>query len=158
MSGPDSGRLPGNPEQHAQALLRYAQLLSGDRARAAEVVRQTLLRAERVPEVADVPPRSARAWLLSNVRNMIGATDSAWPDHAAPDEINAAVDRLLLGDALAQLPASDRYVLRHACHQRRTTEQIAADLGISEEVVKASLHGALRTLSPQLREMGVAPA
>jgi RNA polymerase sigma-70 factor (ECF subfamily) len=157
MSGADSGQSRGNHDQHAPALFRYAQLLTGDRARAAEVVRQTLLRAERVPEVADGPPRSTRAWLLSNVRDLIG-TGSGWPDHAGPDEINAAVDRLLLGDALAQLPAADRDVLRHAYHQRRTTEQIAADLGISEEVVKSTLHGALRTLSPQLRDLGIAPA
>jgi RNA polymerase sigma factor (sigma-70 family) len=55
--------------------------------------------------------------------------------------------------ALAQLPAEDRAVLRHAFYEHRTTAQIAADLGISEEAVKSSLHGALRTLWPRLREL-----
>jgi RNA polymerase sigma-70 factor (ECF subfamily) len=169
MSGPDSGNLRGNHDQHAPALLRYAQLLTSDRARAAHVVQQTLLRAGRDPEVADSPARSARAWLFSNARKMlvddrrdtdisneIGAVGSVWPDRAAPKEINAAVDRLLLADALAQLPAEDRAVLRYAYYERRTTAQIAADLGIAEGAVKSRLHGALRTLWPQLREMGVA--
>jgi RNA polymerase sigma-70 factor (ECF subfamily) len=157
MSGADSGQSRGNHVQHAPALLRYAQLLTGDPARAAEVVRQTLLRAERDPEVADATPRSARAWLFSDARDMIGAAGSAWPDHPGPDEINYAVDRLLLGDALAQLAAADRDVLRHAYYRRRTTAQIAADLDIDEDAVKQRLHGALRTLFPLLREMGVEP-
>jgi RNA polymerase sigma-70 factor, ECF subfamily len=169
MSGPDSGNLRGNHDQHAPALLRYAQLLTSDRARAAVVAQQTLQRAGRDPEVADSPARSARAWLFSNARNLIvddrhntditneiGAAGSVWPDRAAPKEINATVDRLLLADALAQLPGGDRTVLRYAYYERRTTAQIAADLGITEEAVKSRLHGALRTLWPQLREMGVA--
>jgi RNA polymerase sigma-70 factor (ECF subfamily) len=63
--------LRANHDQHAPALLRYAQLLTSDRARAAHVVQQTLLRAMRDPEVADSPARSARAWLFSNARNML---------------------------------------------------------------------------------------
>src|ERR1700760_1662025 len=150
MSGPDSGRLPGNHDEHAPALLRYAELLSGDRARAADAVQQTLLRAQRDPEVADIPRRAARAWLLGNVRNAIGMSGTpAWSDGAGPAEVNTVVDRLLLGDALAQLPAADRDVIRHAYYQRCTTEQVAADLGVPKEAVKSMLHSALRTLWPR---------
>src|SRR3977135_917103 len=108
MSGPDSGNLRGNHDQHAPALLRYAQLLTSDRARAAHVVQQTLLRAGRDPEVADSPARSARAWLFSNARKMlvddrrdtdisneIGAVGSVWPHRGAPKGHNAAAARLL---------------------------------------------------------------
>ena len=79
-----------------------------------------------------------------------------WSDHAGPVEVNAAVDRLLLGDALAQLPADHRAVIRRAYDQRCTTAQIAADLHIAEGTVKSSLHDALRALRLQLREMRVA--
>jgi RNA polymerase sigma-70 factor (ECF subfamily) len=65
------------------------------------------------------------------------------------------VDRLLLGDALAQLPADHRAVVRRA-YQRCTTAQIAADLHIAEGTVKSSPHDALRALRLQLREMRVA--
>jgi RNA polymerase sigma factor (sigma-70 family) len=69
---------------------------------------------------------------------------------------HTAVDRLLLGDALAQLPADHRAVVRCAYCQGCTTAQIAADLHIAEGTVKLRLHDALRALSLQLREMGVA--
>ena len=61
----------------------------------------------------------------------------------------------------ARFEESDAYddlqrdVLRYAHYQRLSTEQIAADSGISEEAVKATLHDALRTLWPRLRELGL---
>jgi RNA polymerase sigma-70 factor (ECF subfamily) len=86
----------------------------------------------------------------------IAASDSVWADRAAPEEVNAAVDRLLLGDALARLPADHRAVVRCAYRQGCTTAQIAADLHIADGTVKSRLHDALQALSVQLREMGVA--
>jgi RNA polymerase sigma-70 factor, ECF subfamily len=168
MDGPDSGELRGIYDEHAAALYRYALLLSGNRARAADVVRETVLRARRDPEVDDSPAPSARAWLFTVARNIIiddqrsvsseiGAPDSVWPDRAAPEDVNAAVDRLLLGDALAQLRADHRAVVRCAYYGGCTTAQIATDLHIAEGTAKSRLHDALRALSRQLREMGVAP-
>jgi RNA polymerase sigma-70 factor (ECF subfamily) len=169
MDSPDSGELRGIHDEHEAALYRFALLLTGNRARAADVVQETVLRARRDPEVADSPAPSARAWLFTVARTMviddarragfsneIGAPDSVWPDRAAPEEVNATVDRLLLGDALAQLPADHRAVVRRAYCQSCTTAQIAADLHIAEGTVKSRLHDALRALSVQLREMGVA--
>jgi len=165
MDSPDSGELRGIPDEHAAALYRYALLLTGNRARAADVVQETVLRARRDPEVADSPAPSARAWLFTVARNMIiddqrsaGLSNEigAWPDRAGPEEVNAAVDRLLLGDALAQLPADHRNVVRRAYYQGCTTAQIATDLHIVEGTVKSRLHDALRALWLQLREMGVA--
>ena len=170
MDGPDSGQVRGIHDEHAAALRRYALLLTGNRTRAAEVVQETVLRARREPEVVGSPASTARAWLFTVARNMvideqrsagfsnaIGAADSVWPDSGAPEDVNAAVDRLLLADALAQLPADHRAVVRCAYYQGCTTAQIAADLHIAEETVKSSLHDALRALSPRLREMGIAP-
>jgi RNA polymerase sigma-70 factor (ECF subfamily) len=170
MDGPDSGELRGIYDEHAAALYRYALLLTGNRARAADVVRETVLRARRDPKVADFPAPSVRAWLFTVARKMIvdeqrsagfsneiGAPDSVWPDRAGPKEVNAAVDRLLLGDALAQLRADHRAVVRYAYYQGCTTAQIAADLDIAEGTVKSRLHDALRELRLQLREIRVAP-
>jgi RNA polymerase sigma-70 factor (ECF subfamily) len=168
MDGPDSGEVRGISDEHAAALYRYALLLTGNRARAAEVVQETVLRARRDTELADSPAPSARAWLFTVARTMvideqrsfssdIGASDSVWADRAAPEEVNAAVDRLLIRDALAQLPADHRAVVRRAYYQGHTTAQIAADLHIAEGSVKSRLHDALRELRLQLREMRVAP-
>jgi RNA polymerase sigma-70 factor (ECF subfamily) len=164
MDSPDSGELRGIHDEHEAALYRFALLLTGNRARAANVVEETVVRARRDPEVGDSPASSARAWLFTVARNMIiddqraGLSNEigAWPDRAGPEEVNAAVDRLLLGDALAQLPADHRNVVRRAYYQGCTTAQIATDLHIVEGTVKSRLHDALRALWLQLREMGVA--
>ena len=49
-------------------------------------------------------------------------------DRAGPDEVDTALDRLLLGEALAQLSEDHRAVIRRAYYQGWTTAQIAADL------------------------------
>jgi RNA polymerase sigma-70 factor, ECF subfamily len=75
------------------------------------------------------------------------------PDSGQLREPHDQHAQAVLRNALAQLLAEDRAVLRCAVYERRTTPQIAAELGISEEAVKSRLHGALRTLWPQLREL-----
>jgi RNA polymerase sigma-70 factor (ECF subfamily) len=156
-------------DEHGAALWRYAVHLTGDRARAEDVVQETLLRAWEHPEVAEDPERSARAWLFTVARNMIiderrsarfrresNSLDAAGaPEHAGPDEVNAALDRLLLGDALAQLSGEHRAVIRRSYYLGWTTAQIAADLQIAEGTVKSRLHYAVRALRLTLQEMGV---
>ena len=146
MDGPDSGQLRGIHDEHAAALCRYALLLTGDRARAAKVVRKPCCMPDENPK-SPVPlrhrhgrgfspspaTRSSTSSAARGLSNEIGAADSVWPDRAAPEDVNAAVDRLLLADALAQLPADHRAVVRCAYYQGRTTAQIAADLHIAEE-------------------------
>lgn len=155
--------------EHAAALWRYAVRLTGDRARAEDVVQETLLRAWQHPEVTEDSERSARAWLFTVARNMIiderrsprfrrenGSLDAApEPEADGPDEVNAALDRLLLGDALAQLSADHRAVIRRSYYLGWTTAQIAEDLQIAEGTVKSRLHYAVRALRLTLQEMGV---
>ena len=66
------------------------------------------------------------------------------------------MDRLLIGDALAQLSPEHRGVVRRSYYQGWTTAQIAEDLQIAEGTVKSRLHYALRALRLILQEMGVA--
>jgi hypothetical protein len=68
------------------------------------------------------------------------------PQRAGPDEVNAAPVRLLIGDALAQLSAEHRAVIRRSYYLGLTTAQIADDLDIGECTVKSRLHFALRAL------------
>jgi RNA polymerase sigma-70 factor (ECF subfamily) len=155
--------------EHAAALWRYALRLTGDAARAEDVVQETLLRAWRHPEVTADIDRSARAWLFTVARNMIiderrsarfrNETDVPDPEHvadfASPDEVNTALDRILIGTALGQLSDEHRAVVRRAYYQGWTTGQIAADLQIPEGTVKSRLHYAVRALRLGLQEMGV---
>ena len=66
-----------------------------------------------------------------------------------------ALDRLRIGEALAQLSAADRDVLRRSCYEGRTTAQIAEDLHIADDTVKSTLHHTVRALRHSLQEMGV---
>jgi RNA polymerase sigma-70 factor, ECF subfamily len=156
-------------DEHAAALWRYAVRLTGDTARAEDVVQETLLRAWRHPEVTDDSERSARAWLFTVARNLIiderrsarFRNESGTPDleqaadRAGPDEVDSALDRLLLGEALSQLSEEHRAVIRRAYYQGWSTAQIAADLQIAEGTVKSRLHYGVRALRLRLQEMGV---
>jgi RNA polymerase sigma-70 factor (ECF subfamily) len=156
-------------DEHAAALWRYAMRLTGDTARSEDVVQETLLRAWRHPEVTDESERSARAWLFTVARNLIiderrsarfrsesGTADlEQVADRAGPDEVDSALDRLLLGEALSQLSEDHRAVIRRAYYQGWTTAQIAADLQIAEGTVKSRLHYGVRALRLRLQEMGV---
>jgi RNA polymerase sigma-70 factor (ECF subfamily) len=156
-------------DEHAAALWRYALRLTGDRARAEDVVQETLLRAWRHPNVTADVDRSARAWLFTVARNMIiderrsaryrHETDVPEPervaDPASPDEVDNALDRILLSTAMGQLSDEHRAVVRRAYYQGWTTGQIAADLQIPEGTVKSRLHYAVRALTLGLQEMGV---
>jgi hypothetical protein len=60
--------------------------------------------------------------------------------------VNAARARLAITDALAQLSAEHREVIRRSYYLGWTTAQIADDLHITEWFVKSRLHLALRAL------------
>lgn len=156
-------------DEHADALWRYALRLTGDRARAEDVVQETLLKAWRHPHVTADADRSARAWLFTVARNMIidERRSARWrneasepvpedvADRASAEEVDTALNRILLSTALGQLSEEHRAVVRRAYYQGWTTAQISADLGIPEGTVKSRLHYAMRALRLGLQEMGV---
>ena len=168
MDDPEAALIRVLYEEHGPALWRYAVRLTGDPARAEDVVQETLLRAWQHPEVTG-GDRSARAWLFTVARNMIiderrsarFRNESGTPDieknydRAGPDEVDSALDRMLLTGALAQLSPEPRAVVRRSYYQGWTTAQIAADLDIAEGTVKSRLHYAVRALRLTLQEMGV---
>src|ERR1700747_1726821 len=71
MEDPEAALMRVLYDEHAAALWRYALRLTGDQARAEDVVQETLLRAWQHPEVTDEVERSARAWLFTVARNLI---------------------------------------------------------------------------------------
>jgi RNA polymerase sigma-70 factor (ECF subfamily) len=171
VEGRETAMVQGLYDEHAAALWRHARRLTGDEARAQDVVQETLLRAWQHPEVVGDNERSARAWLFTVARNMIidesrsarFRRELSTPDDvgafegACPDEVDAALNRLLIGDALARLTPEHREVVRRSYYQGWTTAQIAADLGIADGTVKSRLHYALRALRLALSEMGFTP-
>ena len=92
----------------------------------------------------------------SRFRNEMSTLDGPGAsERAGPDEVNSALDRLLIGDALAQLSPQHRAVVWRSYYLGWTTAQIADDLQIAEGTVKSRLHYALRALRHTLQEMGV---
>ncbi|MGV0792820.1 sigma-70 family RNA polymerase sigma factor [Mycolicibacterium sp. XJ1819] len=169
MDDPESAVMRVLYDEHAAALWRYAVRLTGDTARAEDVVQETLLRAWRHPEVTEDSERSARAWLFTVARNLViderrsarFRNESGTPDieqaadRAGPDEVNTALDRMLLGEAIARLSEDHRAVIQRAYYRGWTTAQIATDLQIAEGTVKSRLHYGIRALRLELQEMGV---
>jgi RNA polymerase sigma-70 factor (ECF subfamily) len=156
-------------DEHAAVLWRFALRLTGDPSQSEDVVQETLLRAWQHPEVIGDTERSARAWMFTVARNLIiddkrsarsryvvGSTDeSSAPEQSTPDEVNAALDRLLIADAMAQLSGEHRAVIERSYYRGWTTAQIATDLQIAEGTVKSRLHYAVRALRLTLQELGV---
>jgi RNA polymerase sigma-70 factor, ECF subfamily len=168
MKNPQASSVRGLYDEHAAALWRYAVGLTGDPARAEDVVQETLVRAWQHPEVIDDHESSPRAWLFTVARNIIiderrsarfrneSVTSDMddTDDRMGPDEIDAALDRLLLRDALDRLSPQHKAVIVRSFYQGWTTAHIAADLGIAEGTVKSRVHYALRALRLTLQEMG----
>jgi RNA polymerase sigma-70 factor (ECF subfamily) len=169
MNDLDAASMRGLCDEHGAALCRHAVRLTRDRARAEDVAQVTLLRAWRHPEEFKHSERSVRAWPFADVRNMIiderrslrfrsEACEpglSGIPERAGSDEVNAVLDRQLIGDALAQLSPQHRAVIVRSYYLEWTTVQIADDLLIAEGTVKSRLHYALRALRLILQESGV---
>ena len=67
-------------------------------------------------------------------------------DASRADEVDKLFDRVQVSEAFNQLRPSHREVVRKAYYLGWTTGQIAADLNVTEAVVKSRLHYALCTL------------
>lgn len=157
--------------EHARALWGYAlRLTGGDRARAEDVVQETLLRAWRTRRVLDGPATSTRAWLFTVARHLVidewrssrarhEVTAAEPPEPRAELRGSAATDDLLeswlVADALERLSVEHRQVIVLCHFQGRSVAETARILGVPEGTVKSRTYYALRSLRLVLQEMGV---
>ena len=169
MDDPEAAMMRVLYDEHAAALWRYVLRLTGDAARAEDVVQETLLRAWRHPEVTYDADRSARAWLFTVARNLIiderrsaryrnetGTADvEAVADHAGPDEVDGTLGPTVAQHRVERTLQDHRNVILRAYYQGHSVAQIANDLQIAEGTVKSRLHYAVRALRLNLQEMGV---
>ncbi|MTD14430.1 sigma-70 family RNA polymerase sigma factor [Nakamurella sp. YIM 132087] len=157
-------------DEHAAALWSFVlQLVGGDRARAEDVVQETLLRAWRKPEVLE-QEGSPRSWLFTVARNIVvdqwragrRRPEDSWAEvpeplqaHAGSDSTDKALQTMLVGEALRRLTPDHQSVLLECYFRGSTTTQASARLGIPVGTVKSRTHYALHALRLALQEMGV---
>ena len=168
VSSAEDSALRALYEQHAGPLFAYAlRLTSGDRGRSEDIVQETLLRAWRHPQALDPDRGPVRSWLFTVARNI--AVDAHRARRARPtevgdealavvpavDEIDQALDRWLIADAMATLSPEHRAVLVETYYRGRSVAEASATLGVPAGTVKSRTFYALRALRLALEERGV---
>jgi RNA polymerase sigma-70 factor (ECF subfamily) len=153
-------------DRHASALWSYVVgLTGGDRARAQDVVQETLLRAWRTPAVLDQAEGSVRGWLYTVARRIVidewrtsrfrrEVVTDVVPDHGHNDETEAVVNRQVVIDALRRLSEEHRAVLVECYLRGASVAEAAERLGIAAGTVQSRTHYALRALRLALDEAG----
>lgn len=154
-------------DQHAAAVWAYVlRLTSGDRARAQDVLQETLLRAWRHPEVLRPERGSARAWLFTTARHIVidewrarsvrpEVLTDAVPEGAVSDGVEEAMQSWLVAEALDRLSPEHRGVLVECFFRGHTVAEAADRIGVPPGTIKSRTHYALRALRLILQEMGV---
>jgi RNA polymerase sigma-70 factor, ECF subfamily len=166
VTATDSELLRALHDEHARVLWAYVvNLTNGDRARAQDVVQETLLRAWRNPKVLDQSSGSARGWLFTVARRIViddwrasrsrpeSVTDQV-PEVAVSDETEHVVNRQLVTAAIRTLSAEHRAVLLECYFRGASVAQAAKTLGVAPGTIKSRTHYALRALRLALDEMG----
>jgi RNA polymerase sigma-70 factor (ECF subfamily) len=155
-------------DAHAIALLGYAvRLCDGDRARAEDLVQETLVRAWRHLDVLEASAAPVRPWLFTVAQHLAidayrarrarppEVGEAAFATVPAMDELEGTLDRIVIVDALAALSPVHRAVIVETYYRGRTVAEAARVLGIPPGTVKSRCHYALRALKLALAERGV---
>jgi len=124
-------------EEHGAALVAYATRLTGDRVRAGDVVRETLVAAGHDPGALTGSRGAVRAHLFR-----LAAAQAGVPSPVS----------LRVLTALDSLPSQQREVLDALYFQGRDVAETAKSLGIPPETVRSSSDDALRGLRSCLFE------
>jgi len=153
-------------DEHAHALWLFAvQLTRGDRARAQDVVQETLLRAWRNPHVLAQAEGSARGWLFTVARRIViddwrasrvrpEIVVDELPERPTADATALVADRQVLLAAMRTLSLEHREVLYECYFRGSSVSEAAEALGVPPGTVKSRTHYALRALKLAIDEMG----
>ncbi len=159
MDDPEAGLMRMLYEEHGQPLWRYAVRLTAIQHGQRMWCRKRCCAHGSIQKSPTVTGRHVpgcspwrRNMIIDERRSARFRSETGTPDpektydRAGPDEVDSALDRMLLSGALAQLSPDHRAVISRSYYQGWTTAQIAADLDIAEGTVKSRLHYAVRAL------------
>jgi RNA polymerase sigma factor (sigma-70 family) len=153
------------------AVLHLAQRVLGNRSDAEDVTQATFVAAWQGRQTFDPDRGGLLSWLLGIARrkavdrirtavreNRITETIRALPEPAAPAETpERIVDRLVVADELAQLPAEQRRTLELAFYDDLTHPQISAVTGLPLGTVKSHIRRGMASLRRRWEVDGAAP-
>ncbi len=151
-------------EANARPLRRYLIRLTGSRPENADdLLQETMLRAWRRLDGLPADAESLRRWLFVVARNVaiddararaarpveVHAELGAWVQ-ATGDEIDRALDRQVLRDALGRLPEQHRHALVSMYGHGVPVADIASRLGVPEGTVRSRSFYALRKVRARM--------
>jgi RNA polymerase sigma-70 factor, ECF subfamily len=153
-------------DEHAGALLSYVVTLTGgDRARAEDVVQETMLRAWRHLPSIDRSQSSARGWLFTVAKRIViddwrttrirpEQVTAQPPERPISDEAERRATAAVVLDALRTLTPEHRAVVIECYYHGLSVAEAAQRLGIPPGTVKSRTHYALHALRGALAELG----
>ena len=162
VSGPD---LDSIYDEHADAVFRFAYRMTGETARAEDVVQDCFLVLSRGTAVYDPARGTMRAFLFGVARRILLRRWREQSRFGALEEGEDAVetldlDGLEIADAVAAgvqaLSPLQREALVLAEYEGMTMNEIAGAAGVSVGVVKARLHRARENLRKSLARLAAA--
>ncbi|MGY0235036.1 SigE family RNA polymerase sigma factor [Longispora urticae] len=135
------------------ALLRYATVLTGERALAEDVVQEVLVRAHARWRRIDEPESYLRRMVVNEYLSwrrrwsrVVPHASVGLPPSDAPDHATSHADREALRAELALLPRRQRAVIVLRYYEGLTDAEIADALGCSPGTVRGYASRALATL------------
>lgn len=155
--------------EHGPALRAFCLHATRDPQLADDIVQEVLLRAWRSPQGLDPERGSVRAWLFTVARHLLidrARARSARPIEVsaegttgpvAPDDVDRALERWQITDALGQLSKAHRDVLIQLYYLDRSVAEAAQVLDVPPGTVKSRAYYALRAMRLTLQEAGATP-
>lgn len=151
-----------DPTASIRRVYSYVAYRIGAGADAEDITSDVMLRAVRYRSSYDPSKGKPVTWLLGIARTCIDDHLVTRPlvlrdqdDSAAPGELEVVtIDRMAVGQAVAQLDARDRELVALRYGADLSTRQIADILGLSRNAVDVALHRLRDRLSVELRREG----
>ncbi|MGN6722547.1 MAG: sigma-70 family RNA polymerase sigma factor [Marmoricola sp.] len=151
-------------DSHASVLRGYVRRLTGDDARAEDIVQETMIRAWK--HGIEDSQSGSRAWLFTVARNLVidevrsahsrhEVSSDELLDRGQSDQTDALFDAMLIADALQSLSLDHRAVVVLAYYRRLSVAEISEELDIPQGTVKSRLHYGLRNMRLALQERGI---